>query len=90
MFGTTQGGKTAEKQDYTYNGTQLPITESMRKCNTVINTFYNLRSPAFNSSRLTLMICSTGTYVPGTTGDAACTYPRGVRPALWIRIGPQA
>lgn len=90
LFGTTQGGKTAEKQDYTYNGTQLPITESMRKCSDKINTLYNLRSPAFTSKRLILMGCSTGTYVPSSTGDAGCSYPRGVRPALWIKTGPQS
>lgn len=90
LFGTTQGGKTAVEQDYTYNGAQLPITESMRKCSDKINVLYNLRSPAFTSTRLTLMGCSTGTYVPGTTGDAGCTYPRGVRPALWIKVGPES
>ena len=88
LFGTTQGGKTALEQDYTYNGTQLPISESMRKCSNIVARYYSLRSPAFNNTKLTLIDSTSGKIEPQDSGG--CGYPRGVRPALWIKVGSQS
>lgn len=82
LFGTFAGSATKVlPDDYSYGGTIIPTTTTMRKCSSDMYWLITLTS----STSASTVSASTGNRTTGTK-----TAVHGVRPALWITLNPQS